>query len=273
MGFPKYDGNIHPDEWIKDIQKYNNIWKNNYGGFLNTAISLIDPTIKLPTEINDIENLRNALKEDVSFKRMENVNSMNELIKEFEEIITDEANLIKHESTVTLKHVPTGKYLTSVSDLNYTTRGKNQLVFAGNSNLDPNALWNIRFFNLNNKNNNKVLASYTETSNYLLHHKVTSRPLGVPFTRDFDGNNPPRYNLSPSSSNLEVSCNLQNCYDGNWEISHSKLENHQGPVRFLRSHDIQFTIENDTFQEVVCHNETVGENDEWCIELDKNFNS
>ncbi|EXX77015.1 uncharacterized protein OCT59_013677 [Rhizophagus irregularis] len=362
MGFPKYDGNIHPDEWIKDIQKYNNIWKNNYGGFLNTAISLIDPTIKLPTEINDIENLRNALKEDVSFKvfkitnkrklqslkynpkkddknskfilkfrklcynaeindieeqkkylykslpadnnytyflteflkRMENVNSMNELIKEFEEIITDEANLIKHESTVTLKHVPTGKYLTSVLDLNYTTRGKNQLVFAGNSNLDPNALWNIRFFNLNNKNNNKVLASYTETSNYLLHHKVTSRPLGVPFTRDFDGNNPPRYNLSPSSSNLEVSCNLQNCYDGNWEISHSKLENHQGylksndtinlslnnlnglykgPVRFLRSHDIQFTIENDTFQEVVCHNETVGENDEWCIELDKNFNS
>ncbi|GBC45811.2 hypothetical protein GLOIN_2v1543751 [Rhizophagus irregularis DAOM 181602=DAOM 197198] len=225
---------------------------------------------------------------------MENVNSMNELIKEFEEIITDEANLIKHESTVTLKHVPTGKYLTSVLDLNYTTRGKNQLVFAGNSNLDPNALWNIRFFNLNNKNNNKVLASYTETSNYLLHHKVTSRPLGVPFTRDFDGNNPPRYNLSPSSSNLEVSCNLQNCYDGNWEISHSKLENHQGylksndtinlslnnlnglykgPVRFLRSHDIQFTIENDTFQEVVCHNETVGENDEWCIELDKNFNS
>ncbi|PKY42797.1 hypothetical protein RhiirA4_507180 [Rhizophagus irregularis] len=340
MGFPKYDGNIHPDEWIKDIQKYNSLWKNNYGGFLNTAISLRDPTIKLPTEINDIENLRNALKEDVSFKvfkitnkrklqslkynpkkddknskfilkfrklcynaeindieeqkkylykslpadnnytyfltefhkRMENVNSMNELIKEFEEIITDEANLIKHESTVTLKHVPTGKYLTSDSDLNYTTRGKNQLVFAGNSNLDPNALWNIIFFNLNNKNNNKVLASYTETSNYLLQHKVTGRPLGVSFTRDFDGNNPPRYNLSPSSSNLEVSCSIQNCYDGSWEISHSKLENHQGPVRFLRSHDIQFTIENDTFQEAVCHNETVGENDEWCIELIKNFN-
>ncbi|POG77653.1 hypothetical protein GLOIN_2v1767482 [Rhizophagus irregularis DAOM 181602=DAOM 197198] len=35
---------------------------------------------------------------------------------------------------------------------------------------------------------NKALAFYTETSNY--------------------GNNPPRYNLSPSSSNLEVSCKL-----------------------------------------------------------------
>ncbi|PKB96681.1 hypothetical protein RhiirA5_434435 [Rhizophagus irregularis] len=84
---------------------------------------------------------------------------------------------------------------------------------------------------------NKALAFYTETSNY--------------------GNNPPRYNLSPSSSNLEVSCNIRNCHDGSWEISNSKLENHQ--VRFLRSRDIQFTIENDTFQEVIYHNETVGE--------------
>lgn len=31
---------------------------------------------------------------------------------------------------------------------------------------------------------------------------------------------------------------------------------------FLRSHDIQFTIGNDTFQEVVCHNERLGGNDE-----------
>jgi hypothetical protein len=197
MSFQKYDGNIHPDEWIKDIQKYYCIWQNKHGGFLNTAISLIDPTIKIPTEINDIENLREALKEDVSFKvfkitnkrklqtlkynpkkdgknsnfilkfrklcynaeindieeqkkylykslpddnnntyfltefhkRMENVNSMNELIKKFEEIITDEANLIKSESTVTLKHVPTGKYLTSIEDLRYTTGSKSQLVY------------------------------------------------------------------------------------------------------------------------------------------------
>jgi hypothetical protein len=87
-----------------------------------------------------------------------------------------------------------------------------------------------------------------------------------------------------------VSCNLQGCYDGHWEIKYSKVENHQGylksndtinlslknlnglfrgPERFLRSHDIQFTIENNTFQEVVCHNETKGVNDEWCIELIK----
>ena len=61
----------------------------------------------------------------------------------------------------------------------------------------------------------------------------------------------------------------------------SKLENHQGYLKsndtinlsikknydgnkeeFLRSHDVQFTIGNDTFQEVVCHNERLGGNDE-----------
>ncbi|GBB92161.1 hypothetical protein RclHR1_19740003 [Rhizophagus clarus] len=358
MDFPKYDGNIHPDEWIKDIQKYYYVWQNNYGGFLNTAISLVDPTIKLPTEINDIENLHNALKEDVSFKvfkiinkrkleslkydskkdgknskfilkfrklcynaeindikeqkkylykslpddnhysyfltefhkRMENINSMSELIKEFEEIITDEANLIRSESTVTLKHVTTGKYLTSVVDLQYTTGSKNQLVFAGNSSLDPNALWIIRFSSLNNITN-KELASYSKTSCYKLQHKISGKQLGVSM-RVFDSNNNDAsiHYLSPSSSNIEVSCNLQGLYDGFWKINHSKLENHQGylksndtinliidnlngryrgPDRFLCSHDIHFTIGKDAFQEVVCHNKTTRVNDEWCIELIK----
>ena len=74
----------------------------------------------------------------------------------------------------------------------------------------------------------------------------------------------------------------------NWEFNHCKVGNHQGflksndiinlsikkmydnnggyiqngQVEFLRSHDIQFTIGNDAFQEVVCHNERLGGNDE-----------
>jgi hypothetical protein len=74
-----------------------------------------------------------------------------------------------------------------------------------------------------------------------------------------------------------------------WKFNHSKLENHQrylksndiinlsitkkeyntltnqildGQVEFLRSNDIQFTVGNDTFQEVVCHNERLEGNDE-----------
>ena len=70
-------------------------------------------------------------------------------------------------------------------------------------------------------------------------------------------------------------------YDTNtdiWKFNHSKLENHQGYLKshdtinlsikkqngqeFLRSHDIQFTIGDDTFQEIVCHTEKLGGNDE-----------
>ncbi|PKY63463.1 hypothetical protein RhiirA4_492462, partial [Rhizophagus irregularis] len=74
MEFPKYNGNIHPDEWIKDIQKFYYIWKTTYKEFLRIAISLVDPTIKLPTEIRDIEELCNALKEDISFTIFKNTN-------------------------------------------------------------------------------------------------------------------------------------------------------------------------------------------------------
>ena len=42
---------------------------------------------------------------------MENVNSINELIKEFEDFVVDVSNLIINESIVALKHVATGKYL------------------------------------------------------------------------------------------------------------------------------------------------------------------
>ncbi|PKK69077.1 hypothetical protein RhiirC2_781448 [Rhizophagus irregularis] len=41
------------------FRKYHYIWKADYEEeFFNISISLIDPTIKLPTEINSIEELR-----------------------------------------------------------------------------------------------------------------------------------------------------------------------------------------------------------------------
>ena len=51
MDFPReYDGNIHPDKWIENIQRYFDLWHGRTN-FLNLAISLVDSTIKLPTEI------------------------------------------------------------------------------------------------------------------------------------------------------------------------------------------------------------------------------
>jgi hypothetical protein len=198
MNIPKYDGNIHPDEWIKDLQKYDYFWKARYNlDYLNIAISLVDSTIKLPTGIDNYEKLCNALKEDVSFtvfkntnkkmlqslkyvpesgggntstfisrfrklcynaeindieeqkeylykslplnhfdfisiefyEKMENVDSTNKLIKEFEVFTEYLSKLIVSESIVALKHVATGKYLSSIENLYYANGSYSQLVY------------------------------------------------------------------------------------------------------------------------------------------------
>ncbi|PKY43496.1 hypothetical protein RhiirA4_457491 [Rhizophagus irregularis] len=56
MDLPKYNGNIHPDEWINDLQTYFSIKKDSID--INIVISLVDSTIKLPTGIDNIEKLR-----------------------------------------------------------------------------------------------------------------------------------------------------------------------------------------------------------------------
>ena len=79
---------------------------------------------------------------------------------------------------------------------------------------------------------------------------------------------------------VSYSGNVSNA-DYNWKFNCRRLQNNHGYLKsndiinlsikksygndkyeYLRSHDIQFTIGNDTFQEVVCHNERLGGNDE-----------
>ncbi|RGB31111.1 hypothetical protein C1646_764474 [Rhizophagus diaphanus] len=364
MEFPKYDGNIHPNEWINDIKKYLIFSNINKGDHLEIAISFVDSFITLPAEIGSFEQLCNLLKEDISFtvfkntnermlqslkytpdikggntsrfisnfrklcynaeindvekqreylykslpvnyldhvsnefhKKMKNVNSINELIKKFKDIIVYEENLITNESVVALKHVATGKYLSSNKDLNYTTGSKSQLVFADSSDLDPSSLWIINF--------NKELSTYTNGL-ITLQHVKSKMFLGINYVRISNKREifyEHCHNKSPSTNHTEVSVN---CNDINyrrywvkdWEFNHAKVIDHQGFLKsndiinlsikkfydidgnycqngqyeFLRSHDIQFTIGNNIFQEVVCHNERLGGIDEWRIELFKHF--
>ena len=42
---------------------------------------------------------------------------------------------------------------------------------------------------------------------------------------------------------------------------------HGGQKEFLHSHDVQFTVGDKSFQEVVCHSERIGGNDEVSIIL------
>jgi hypothetical protein len=60
---------------------------------------------------------------------MKNVCSINELIKEFEDIVAEESNLIINGSIVALKHIATGKYLSSTENLCYKTGSRCQMVY------------------------------------------------------------------------------------------------------------------------------------------------
>ncbi|CAB4411289.1 unnamed protein product [Rhizophagus irregularis] len=271
MEVPKYDGNIHPDEWINDIQKYFKLKNIND---VKIAISFVDPIISLPAEIDSLEKLRDALKEDISFtvfkntnKRLlrllkyiperqnENIKSMNDLIREFEEIVTDELNLIRNESIVALKHVATGKYLSSIENIHYTTGSKSQVTSVSRV-LGPNALWKIIFAKNCYYDSHKGKHDYIyDSHNIKLQHIDYYKYLV----------NSGSYK-SPISEHTEVSCG--NNYHMDWKVNHSRLENRQ---RYLKSNDVvnlsvkKFYDNN----EVVCHNERLGGNDEWCIELIK----
>ncbi|CAB4388966.1 unnamed protein product [Rhizophagus irregularis] len=331
----KYNGNIHPDEWISDLQTYFNI-KQNLQDFINInavniniVISLVDSTIKLPTGIDNIEKLRNALKEDITFTVFKNTNKRklqslkynperkggdtSNFISTFRKLCYNaEINDIEEQKKIlykslpnnhfnyvsneffekmknkwiycSFKHVATGKYLSSIKNLCYTTGSRKQLVFVGSSEHIPNSLWKIEF--------GDELATYANNS-IKLQHVLSHKFLGI-YYYYYDNTNRyyiSEYSKSPSTNYTEVSCYNNTDHDygywnGDWMFNHSKLENHQGflksndiinlnikkiyannEVEFLRSHDIQFTIGNDVFQEVVCHNERLGGNDEWCIEL------
>jgi hypothetical protein len=88
----------------------------------NTVNFIIDfRTLCRDAEITNIEEqkryLINALpynffKNEFSIKQ-KNVNSMDELIKTFEEIVSDYSRIIRNGSIIALRHVGTGKYLSS----------------------------------------------------------------------------------------------------------------------------------------------------------------
>ncbi|GES94974.1 hypothetical protein GLOIN_2v1767419 [Rhizophagus clarus] len=73
MNSLNYDGNIHPDEWINNVQRYFKLKKIDHD-CLSIAISFVDPIITLPAEIDSLEKLCSVLKEDISFTIFKNTN-------------------------------------------------------------------------------------------------------------------------------------------------------------------------------------------------------
>ncbi|CAB4389075.1 unnamed protein product [Rhizophagus irregularis] len=337
---PKYDGTMHPEEWIQQVETFclcNNIE-------ISTAIlykKLIHPAIKIPsivniitkdeilnalkvhasftifkesckrkllalkhipekdggdtmaflskfqslcynTEINDIEEIKNIIhkimisneffKSEFS-KRSKKISSMEELLALFGDIIEDEANLIKSGSCIALKHAATGKYLSSVSNLNYKTGSYSQAVFAGETFPGPNTLWIITFSSQSSKKYPYTNFAFYDDKIYL-NHKMTSRTLICS-----------GHYISPLYSHTEVGCNIGRHigYSTAWKLKrHASSTNNNCTCvksqdriilqnddfnKVLRSHELEFDLNNEKFQEVFGHDKRVGGNDEWIIEL------
>ncbi|RGB36727.1 hypothetical protein C1646_813874 [Rhizophagus diaphanus] len=328
MDLPKYDGTIHPEEWMQQFKVFCCANKMSYSEEKFLWKQLIHPAIKISSieNISTHDEFLNALKAHVSFdifkesckkkllelkyipekdggdtaiflskfqtlcynaginnieeiniiiykimmsneffksefiRKSKEINSIEELLKLFNDITVDEAILIKNCSYVAIKHAATGKYLSSVSNLNYKTGTYNQAVFTGKTSLELNAIWNI----FDNKGRSNVFYD-----DICLIHQQTNKRLNCTTYKSL-------------SNYSEVSC--YNNYPTNhtiWKLKQYNSTNNCAYVKsqdriilqssylkkILRSHELEFTINHEKFQEVVCHDERIGGNDEWIIEL------
>ncbi|RIA86204.1 hypothetical protein C1645_342737 [Glomus cerebriforme] len=321
---PKYDGTIHPEEWVKQIQlrfyDKNNENIRNEQEFVNYCKLLIHPSIKILPETNSIIGLVNDLKTDISYNifkksikrklqfnysisknkhetlkflnhfqqllyegeitefgeqkkiflntlqkesiqhafishKFDKINSMEELFKYFYESFVEELKIIKNGSYIALKHVATGKYLTSDNDL----------VFAGSTIKDLNSVW--------------IISEKQESTRY----NQLGKFLTVFYGDLFDLKNKKNdlrlyvsnYGKSPATKHRQVSCKdeseLWHCMSTNYEnppyVRNKDIINLQSNRIVLRSHEFTFNHFGETYQEVVGHKERIGGNDEWCIEI------
>ena len=186
MELPKYNGTIHPEKWLKQVQAHCYLKEiESEQKILKICKPLIDSIITIPDEINSFDELIKALKSHSTFnifknsckrtlqlmkyipdkeenytvkfltkfhslcndaeindseeiknlllnshsneffknefkKKVNGTNSVDEIIKLFSDIIFEELRIIKNNSIITLKHVTTGKYLSSCN-VNYQT--------------------------------------------------------------------------------------------------------------------------------------------------------
>ncbi|EXX75995.1 hypothetical protein GLOIN_2v1598963 [Rhizophagus irregularis DAOM 181602=DAOM 197198] len=325
MDPPKYDGTIHPEEWMQQFKVFCCANKISPSEEKYLWKQLIHPAIKIPSieNISTHDEFLNALKAHVSFdifkecckrkllelkyipekyggdtaillskfqtlcynaginnieeikmiiykimmsneffksefiRKSKEINSIEELLKLFNDITADEAISVKNGSYVAIKHAATGKYLSSVSNLNYETGSRKQAVFAGKTSLELNAIWNI----FDNKGRSNVF--YDDI--YLMHQQ-TSRRLSCSSHKSLSNYSEVNTRSEEYTSwKLKQYNSTNNCVYVKSQDRIILQNNYFNKI--LRSHELEFTINNEKFQEVVCHDERIGGNDEWIIEL------
>ncbi|RIA86200.1 hypothetical protein C1645_807883 [Glomus cerebriforme] len=203
---------------------------------------------------------------------LEKINSMKELMKYFDQSLL--LKEITYGYRVALKHVASGKYLSSSDVIHYKTGSKNRIVFAGQTFLVPDALW---FITKSTENESYILHNHEPVSygkSFALISMATPREmLGVdnnfqsPVTHFAEATLLSTYDKRTQLiATNSINNNTDNYIQSGDIITLKNSDNY-----ILRSHERTFTIDNKTYQEVIGHNERTGGNDEWCIELVNRF--
>ncbi|CAB4434123.1 unnamed protein product [Rhizophagus irregularis] len=226
-------------------------------------------------EINEFEEQKRLFMNALStcsiqhrfiYDNLNNINSMKELLKYFDQSLLKEK--INNGSCIALKHVATGKYLSCCGDIKYQKGSKCPIVFVEQTFLVLNSIWVISTADkLPDKPSESEPVFYGNT--FYLFHKTTGKKVDI----DQSYKSPVTQNaeVSITSFKNETRCQLMatNSAKNNNDCILSKdiitLKNSGNYI--LRSHEFTFTNDNKTYQEVVGHNERIGGNDEWCIEL------
>ncbi|EXX64128.1 uncharacterized protein OCT59_013517 [Rhizophagus irregularis] len=276
----EYDETIHPVVWLNKIKSCcykNQITKKE--DIMEFCKSMIHPSIDV-SKSSTFDEILNILKTDALFalfkysveEKLQNlkfdpknkdhvqfikkIKSLNDLIVYFNQSFLKRRKLIRSGSCISLKHVATGKYLTSCN-MHYKTGSKGSIVFASQTLSNLNSLWIVSDFE--NESNPIV---YGKNKVYFLNKGVNEN---IFISGDYK---------SPSTGNWEVSCtreiyehliesdstnNNDTYYIKSKEIIN--IRDMETNNCILHSHEFPFTIDNETYQEVVGHKGRVDRND------------
>ncbi|RGB41951.1 hypothetical protein C1646_684524 [Rhizophagus diaphanus] len=214
-------------------------------------------------EISDVERQKKLLlkklsKDSLEYyfinNNLEKINSLNDLVVYFNQSFLEQRKLIRFGSCVSLKHVATGKYLTSCN-VHYKMGSNRSIVFASQTLSNPNSLWIVSDFE---NGSNPII--YGKSKVYFLNKGVNE---SMVISNNYK---------SPSTGNWEVSC-TRNRY--RHLIESNSTNNNDTYIKskeiinirdldddfILRSHEFTFTIDNETYQEVVGHGGRIDGND------------
>ncbi|CAB4424636.1 unnamed protein product [Rhizophagus irregularis] len=204
---------------------------------------------------------------DVLRNRIEKLNSFDKVIETFKEVMLDHRSQVRYGSKIALKHVVTGRFLSS-KDIRYDTGSKQYMVYCSNWQSDKRTdFWIVI---PPHKQYCKPGNPVAVNSIIELKHQQTSRNLhshgGIesPITKQQEVT---CYSGTDNNNNWQLQRHsTTNKYDnsGYWMIGDTISLRHVNTKKLLSSHDFLF---DDGNQEVTCHSYGHEENNKWCIEV------